>query len=493
MNPSTTLRTGTDEHRWSRGGRLPESSTQKGSTQTEQVDGRSASGTTRNEGIVARAVCCALFLLTATTGCGDHLTGPKVDTNPNRVTDPSADLLFNAVQMRGFLQQEEFIPQNISIWMQQMAGTDRQYLGYGRYSMTEGLFTNEMTRFYAGGGLVDIREIRRRTEEKDWRAYSGIAKVWEGLNMGTAASLWGDLPYSEAVSDVETPRLDPQREIYDALQVLLDGAVSDLESGQGYLPPNDHVYDGDLSRWIEAAYTLKARLHMHWSDYGPALAAAQRGISSPSGNFRTRHADAGGEWNAWHTFFRTSASFMSAGRHLVDLLAGRQDPRLAIYFAPTATGEYVGADPGETNVDASKLGAFFQAPDLAFEILSWAETQLIWAECAYQLGDETTALEKLNEVRAGMETKWSLPVGSLPPLAGLSGQDLFEAILEEKYIALFLNIEAWNDWKRTNLPPLVPFSGSEIPRRLIYGIDERNANPNVPPPDSQPSRNANDS
>ena len=31
-----------------------------------------------------------------------------------------------------------------------------------------------------------------------------------------------------------------------------------------------------------------------------------------------------------------------------------------------------------------------------------------------------------------------------------------ENIMEEKYVALFLNIEAWNDYKRTCLPSLAP-------------------------------------
>ena len=81
--------------------------------------------------------------------------------------------------------------------------------------------------------------------------------------------------------------------------------------------------------------------------------------------------------------------------------------------------------------------------------------------------------------------------GSLPP-SDATGQALFEAILEEKYVALFLNIEIWNDWIRTGLPRLKPYSGRQIPRRILYGSVERNGNPNIPPPDRQPLRSAND-
>jgi hypothetical protein len=72
-------------------------------------------------------------------------------------------------------------------------------------------------------------------------------------------------------------------------------------------------------------------------------------------------------------------------------------------------------------------------------------------------------------------------------------------ILEEKYEGEFLNIEAWNDYKRTCLPSLAsaPPVGSTAPGtgpiagRMPYGITEINANPNTPNV-SPTGRNAND-
>ena len=231
---------------------------------------------------------------------------------------------------------------------------------------------------------------------------------------------------------------------------------------------------------------------MHWRDYPQALAAARRGISSPAGNFRSRHSGVEAESNDWYQFNRTRGTYERAGQYLVDLLKARKDLRLPLYFAPTAKGEFLGAVPGEANTAASNLSGLFLAKDRSSDILTWEETQLIWAECASQMGDEATALARLNDVRAGMEMKWNLPGGSLPALRGLSGRRLFEAVMEEKYIALFLNIEVWNDWKRTDLPALKSYQGQAIPRRLYYGIDERSTNPNVPPPDQQPKKNLND-
>ena len=61
-----------------------------------------------------------------------------------------------------------------------------------------------------------------------------------------------------------------------------------------------------------------------------------------------------------------------------------------------------------------------------------------------------------------------------------------------KYVALFQNTEVWNDYRRTCYPNLTPASGNFIPARLVYGTDERRANPNIPSPSQQPRHNEDD-
>ena len=108
----------------------------------------------------------------------------------------------------------------------------------------------------------------------------------------------------------------------------------------------------------------------------------------------------------------------------------------------------------------------------------------MWAEAAYRAGDVATATARLTEVKAA--------VGSTAPTPG-GGTELLAEILTEKYIALFQNIEAWNDYKRTcwpNVTPVVP--GAIVPARVYYGTNERQTNPNIPPVGAQPLRNDND-
>jgi len=52
--------------------------------------------------------------------------------------------------------------------------------------------------------------------------------------------------------------------------------------------------------------------------------------------------------------------------------------------------------------------------------------------------------------------------------------------MHEKYKALFLNPQVWNDWKRTGFPVLTTFENRPIPRRYLYPDDEENTNANFP-------------
>ena len=117
---------------------------------------------------------------------------------------------------------------------------------------------------------------------------------------------------------------------------------------------------------------------------------------------------------------------------------------------------------------------------------------MIIAECAYKTNDEATAITMLNAVRRGVETYYGFEPDTLGDATGLTGNALIDAIMQEKYISNFLNMEVYNDWKRTNRPVLQTYNDLAIPRRLYYSNDERQTNPNVPTPTNQPLRNDND-
>src|SRR5947199_8833098 len=382
-----------------------------------------------------------------------------------------------------------------------------------------------MNGFYTGGGLLALRNIQAAAQVSGDNFLLGIAKVWEGLAMGTATSVWGDLPYSQAVDPgIAEPVLDPQESIYAAVQSRLDEGIAALQvalagaSGDCAPAEGDLIYCAtsippipratEIQRWIRAAYTLKARFHLHLverngnAEYALALAAAQNGISEaptgPTQAFQAMNGQAPGDFRTFHgsvqdfdanvwAEFLLARQDIVAGNVLVQILKARNDPRLDAYFDRNAQGQVVGSDqnnspvrptgcaspcsPSVVNTIVRRQITFTQP------LVTCAENQLIMAEAKYMTGDSAGAVVNLDAVRTAV---------GMPALGNVS----FTDVMTEKYIAMFQNIDVWSDYKRTCIPALTPFGkppAVEVLGRMPYGQAERTSNPHLPLPSAYPA------
>ncbi len=436
-----------------------------------------------------------------------------ITTDPNAVGSATVDQLFTAIQLSQYRWDEGQNSRLAAMWTQQMAGTDRQFQTLDEYvfSESEG---DEYPNTYTGGGLVDIRRAIKLAEGGGRQVYAGILKVYEAYRMGMLASVFGDVSYSEAVDPaITTPKLDGQAAVYTAVQAKLDEAIADL-GGTGAGPGSvDLAFGGNATRWIAVAHTLKARFYLHWaevsaSNYATALAQAQQGISSSSGDWVAKHSDAATESNMWFQFTQVDRTgYISSGEYLVARLNARNDERLPLYFTEASGaygGEYVGSpagtrnltdgrpDPGQAASQINPDGA--GAASYGFPFVTCAENYFILAEAQYQTGALVTTVQTsldnaiaCDAARKGVDLSNEQAANNL-----LTGQALFDEIMLQKYMALFLNIEAWNDYKRTCRPVITTYAGQPVPGRLLYSAAERQTNPNVPAPSAQPARNAND-
>ena len=435
--------------------------------------------------------------LTLAAACAPSLSGPKLDNDPNTPSSATSNQLLSSIQANGNILLNGPGTRLASMWVQQMAGTDRQYQSFGLYQgLTESNYDTPWGAVYTGGGLVDVLIIETNARAAADRTYLGIAEVWEAILVGTAADLWGDVPYADVLAGASIPTLDKQADVYAAVQKVLDAAIADLNAGTGTGPGAvDLAYGGDRTKWIAAAHTLKARFYLHTAKanaaaYASALAEATQGVRTPTGNFYAWAADLAGQQNLWNQFFRDRDSYMRGGKVLVDLLTARSDPRLAQYFGKNGAGTYGGAAPGQ-NLNGNTMswlsdtrgGAGFRQP-----FITSADNNLIIAEAQYRGASAATALATLNTERTA---------AGLAALPGTTaGTALLTAILDEKYIAQFQMLEAWSDYRRTCYPNITPasqaFSGN-VPARFIYASSEITANSNIPALGSQPSRNQVDS
>jgi hypothetical protein len=509
-------------------------------------------------------------LALGTAACSDFLSGPGVDEDPNnitRLTRPGP--LYIGIQALQSVQFEGQLARNAAEYVQQIAGNSRQQIGYDLYQMDPTTIDPHFFSVYGsavtiqgGGGLLDIHKMQQLARAVNDSIYIGIGKVYEALVIGTAASIWGDIPYREAADSTnETPAFDPQLQVYADMLAQLDSAILFLAATPN--PPNvgppadnaELVYVDRGSNtaalaqvYTQVAHSLKARYHMHLAEVDPAnyalaLAEVPLGINAPANDMLWYHDATPTGNNVWWQFMSARGD-IGPGAALIEILKRRiaagveTDERLNFYFTqaqydPTSTpGDEVPVGffgfrpggsrnlqtaPGIYNGNGSPAASGSPADDggdysgftfidfntdpgdMRMPVITYAETQLIGAEAAFQTGGQGAAQPFLDAARANRSygARGATP-NVFTPLAPVPAT--LENIMEEKYVTLFLNIEAWNDYKRTCLPTLAPAPASlgnttpgtePIPGRLPYGISEINANPNTPNV-SPVGRNAND-
>jgi hypothetical protein len=439
------------------------------------------------------------MLVALTLGACEFIS--PVDSNPNAVPEATVDQLFAGAQVVSYFLTHGGLSRIAAIWTQQMAGTDRQFATFDNYVITDADFEDEFNALYTQGGLVDIRNAIAQAEAAGRSTYAGILKVHEAYLVGLIASFYGDIPYAEAANaDIDAPALDDQAAVYAAVQALLDEAIADLNSGAGPGPGAvDLNFQGNTARWVAVANTLKARFHMHWAEvnggtsYTAAAAAAASGVTTNEGNWESKFGTAQTETNLWAQFLVDRSGYVSSGDFLVPLMSGAagtadDDPRIGIYFDEASAGVYTSR---VSNLAATGYGA--ASYDLP--IVSCAENFFIIAEAAMSDGspDEAAARAAARSAAACQEVEHGLAADALGSATGFAGTGaaLFNEIMEQKYIALFLNPEAYNDYKRTCLPAITE-RASGMPGRLFYASQERQSNPNIPQTGTDPNDKYND-
>lgn len=432
-------------------------------------------------------------------GCSNFLTGDKLSNNPNRPTVASALQLVTGSEVN-IMSTWETYPFNLfPLWVDQIAGVQRQWADYARFLSGTDQFTadNPWLLTYGQGGLKDMLLADSLAGDANNILLRGEERVLRALLIGTAADIWGDIPDTQAgkttASNVVQPTFDSQADVYAHMEALLDSAITDLQAGTG---PGcsgcDFFFDNDAAKWLAAAHTLKARFYLHQSRTGDptpmlnlAIAEAQQGIDSPDGDLQTAHTQTFGEQNLFYQFLigPRAGDVEPSQLHISVIRDSLNEPALlADLYTRNRAGIYKGSSPGQSG--GNDISEFAVGPTSSMGIVTFAENQMILAEAQYRTGLTSDAATTLNDFRA------AVGAGSL----SLSGGRLLEAIILEKFAHMFLNPEVWQDYLRTCVPNIdLPANHSQsfnwIPARLPYGYTETISNPNVPA--DQPLANAN--
>jgi hypothetical protein len=447
----------------------------------------------------ARGVTLAAAFALGLGSCKEFL---DVNQDPNNAERAVIDIRLAAL-ITTFIHSTYYGENSLwgSEWTQQWSFNrdTRSYSEVHRYELSETDATTAWNYFYTRPAHEAFQMMQDATEPLDIY-YRGIAKLFYAWSFQVITDLWGPVPYVEAFNTaIREPKYDEQKLVYEGILKHLEEAAIDLGSATGRRPTaNDVLYAGDVVKWAKLAKFLQARAHLRLA-YAPGedkIQRANKALTALSGALAGNADDArftypGGDnaRNPNYTFVDLRGTF-AASEYMVELLRSRQDPRLSIFFTPApydsvrgtvrypATSvKYVGHKNGAASLNDSTvswIGPFFSAENATLDVVSFADQKFTEAEARLIVSGASAADAPYRDgVRAHLQklgvsaTAINTYLASLPALSTRANP--LEEIITQKYIANFLKVEPWNDWRRTGYP-VVP---SPVEQAMLPGIPQR--------------------
>lgn len=413
-------------------------------------------------------------LVLAFAGC-ESFIGGDINADPNNPAEVTISAQMPAIQIALADVYGGAFSRFNSMLSQQVEGVARQWQSFNQYTgLTPNRFDSAWQNIYENV-LNEVQLAQVSVDAEDLRHYRGVLQVIEAFSLMVAADVWDDIPYTEAFKGIENPNpaFDSQESIYNKVFELLDAALVELNvaSETFTVPGRDDVYyDGDIDQWIKAANAIKARGLLHLDDYMGAMEAAQASFGSAADNMAFQYPDANAA-GQWYRFNRDRTGDLEFHPTLRGIMVGLNDTMRLVEIDQTFVTSHT-----------------YLVPDFLQELITFREMQFIIAECAFRNGNTAAAHEaylkgiEASFVRMGVteddEDAYPNYIAQASVDPG-EGNLTLEHIMTQKYIAMFLQPETYGDYRRTNIPDLVPVSGSNVPVRWDYPSDEYLFNSNL--------------
>lgn len=453
-----------------------------------------------------------IFSLVLVTSCDFS----KTNIDPNNVTGDKLSLNQRLPTLEFFMGNilASDIPKTIGntmgqvIYIQGNTGLNTYLYSPADPSKTS-MWNNLYTR-----ALFTADQIIKEADSKNAPIYRGISKVIYAIALANLTSIWGDVPYKQIFNtgDFPNPAFDTQESIYDGIQKLLDEAIVDLANTSSAIKPtaDDFIFKGDVSKWTKTAYALKARYYLHTAkvratSYDLAEEALKNALVSNVDNCLFKFQD--GNPDQTHPLYneRVGTQNTQVDLKFIDILNAKNDPRLPFYSSvrrSILTGR------------RALYGPLYSSKDSYIPIVTFEECLFIQTEISmFKSGKSAAEPIFKNAIKASLERvcserNWTADSGTTAPaiipitssVLGIyvdskgnigslaTDTDVWKRIFEQKYIAMFLQAEIWNDYRRASkyvaevdgLPILTPRAGNAIPTRYNYTSNEINYNTSTP-------------
>lgn len=311
--------------------------------------------------------------------------------------------------------------------------------------------------------------------------YVGVGKVMMAFSFLTATDMFGDMPILQAFTGIYNPTYDSQDVVYAEIERYLDEGIAALQQSditdRAMTSKDDHIFHGDVQKWIAFAYAIKARMKLHTANfmgnYDEVLQLIDQARINWEEPLYAFPSDADSDWhrNMWGPSrpspqwdFAEIRNTLNSSLHTnffmyAMTLSGEHDPRLYQLTTPGRNGNYLSvpasAGRGALDIDdfAVLYDGYWTRDDSPIVFIIDEELDFIESEAAFYSGDMDRAYQayingiQRNFSRLGVAADFNAYRNS-QAVAQSPSELQISHIMMQKYIALYFQPETWVDMRR---------------------------------------------
>ena len=449
------------------------------------------------------------LLVLSVCGCKKFL---DINKDPNHPLSVKESLILTPVEITTSTNiVGGFVGTTTAYWMQQLS-LNQPSPDVENYRILPADVDNTWSFFLYPNIFENLDVMINEAEAAGHNQYVAIGKTLFAYNMAITTDLWNAVPYSQAlqIGNFKTPAYDSQAVVYAGIQNMLDSALYYINQPASAVAPSsdDFIYNGDMGQWQKFIYMLKARYYLRLSKAPGHTAAMQadsvllvlaNAFTSNSDNATVTYSGSAQAENPWYENTLPGAGGVVLAASFIDTLIARHDPRLPVIADTANNGQYVGrlsgSDASPDPTAFSSLNTFYggylpldennnAGAAAPLYLATYSEQLFIQAEATFYTQGAAAAQPIYQAAIAsnmsllGISTAAQNAYIASRPM--LTSANAVEQIIDEKYVADFLSLETYNDWRRTGFPVLSlaqnPYV-NYIPRRWPYSSTEILTNP----------------
>lgn len=269
----------------------------------------------------------------------------KINVNPNVISDVDVRLLFtSSLQPMLTSSGGEYTGEGFAHFL-----TACQLVTGQNYAVTNTGVNGRYNRFYGSvlPNLVEMRRIIALKEDKErYEQINAITYIPQVMMALKVSDMNGSMPYTEAnqgrFKSNYSPKYDNQESLFTTWLKELSDAIVTLQKNspnQVTFGSNDIFYEGNITRWIKLANSLKLRIAARYENQNPEITKQifKEVMSDATGPLSSLDDELTYKDGTYYPFGIDGYNVDIYSRHFavgtaVEFLKSSDDPRLGIYY-----------------------------------------------------------------------------------------------------------------------------------------------------------------